>query len=110
MIRFPGNEIELGGAKYVFAPLNAAASKQYREQLNSVLSGAIPDLGFIAQLAHASLSRNYPNMSLAEVEELVDMGNMIPILDAITSITTLVAQMGNLVRRLEASQSPTSTS
>lgn len=110
-VRIPGVEIELAGEKRILAPLNAAAVKQYKEALSNAMSGAIPDIELVAQLAHASLIRNYPELTLADVEQMVDMSNMVYVLDAVTCISGLVEKVGNLVRRMQgAAQTPTTPS
>lgn len=88
-LKIPGTELEVGGRTLVFAPLNAAAYKQYGEpKIERLLEGGIsPDLLFVAKLAHASLSRNYPEMTLEEVEDLVDMGNVAVIYETVMCVS-----------------------
>ncbi|MEX8520073.1 MAG: hypothetical protein AB3X44_16305 [Leptothrix sp. (in: b-proteobacteria)] len=100
-MKVPGIELDFGGEKRVFAPINAAAFKQYREEIGSVFNGGpIPDLELVAKLALASLQRNYAEITLAQVEEALDFGNLIEVFEAVVNVSGLVASAGNMQRRL----------
>jgi len=101
-IRVPGKELTLVADKtLVFAPLNVAAVKQYRDAIKSVFVGGLPDIELVAKLALASLKRNYPDVKLEDVEELIDYSNYFDIWDAILNLSGLVAQAGNMARRVQ---------
>lgn len=110
-MKVPGIEMQLGGESRVLAPLNAASFKQYRSEITTVFNGgSIPDLEIVAKLACASLQRNYPDVTLSDVEQWIDFGNLIPVFEAIISVSGLVAAAGNMTRRLQDSlQAATST-
>jgi len=99
--KIPGKLMALGGVEYVLAPLNAAAVKLYRDQIKNVFVGGIPDIELIAKLAHASLARNYPDMSLANVEEIIDYENMFEVWESLLNLSGLVAQAGKMMRRVQ---------
>lgn len=83
--KIPGTSVNLGGHELVLAPLNL-------DQLTE-LSPSIEALGKQDTLAqnierglpiiHASLLRNYPEMTLDDVRALVDVGNVGPAFAAI---------------------------
>ncbi|MFZ6871161.1 hypothetical protein ACO0LF_03740 [Undibacterium sp. Di27W] len=100
-IKIPGKEVTMGGKTYVLAPLNAATSKQYRNEIKAVFVGSMPDIEFVSKLAHASLLRNYSDISLEEVEEMVDYGNLFEIWETLLNVSGLVAQAGNMARRVQ---------
>ena len=99
--KIPGKLMALGGVEYVLAPLNAAAVKLYRDQIKNVFVGGIPDIELIAKLAHASLARNYPDMSLANVEEIIDYENMFDVWESVLNLSGLVAQAGKMAARVQ---------
>jgi hypothetical protein len=105
-VRIPGVELTLGGAAYVVPPLNAAAVKQYREQVASFFTGAVPDIEIVCKLLHAALQRNYPDTKLDDVEAWVDYGNMLTIMDTVMNTSGLATQVGELSRRIQAAMSP----
>ena len=101
-LKIPGAELEVGGRKLVFAPLNAAAYKQNREAIQSSLStlmagGLAIDLAFIAQLAHLSLARNYPEITIEEVEDFVDFSNGIEIFGTVMHVSGLMASVVKMI-------------
>ena len=105
-VNIPGVELQLGGGTYIVPPLNAAAVKQYREQVASFFTGAVPDIEVVCKLLHAALRRNYPDTKLEDVEAWVDYGNMITIMDTVMHTSGLAAQVGELSRRIQVAMSP----
>lgn len=105
-LKIPGAEIDVGGGRtLVFAPLNAAAYRQHREAIQSSLAtlmagGLAIDLTFIAQLAHLSLARNYPEITVAEVEDFVDMANGIEIFSTVMHVSGLMASVVKMMREV----------
>ena len=97
----PGTEVLLGGQKRVLAPLNVAAVKQYREEIKNVFVGQLPNIELVSTLAHASLKRNYPDVTPAEVDEWVDYGNMFEVWESLLNISGLAVAAGNMVRRVQ---------
>lgn len=100
-IKIPGKEIMFGDRTLVFAPLNAAAVKQYRDQIKAVFIGGLPDMELVSKIALASLKRNYPDMTLAEVEDMLDYNNYFEIWETMLNLSGLVAQAGNMMRRVQ---------
>lgn len=46
----------------------------------------------IAQLAHEALRRNYPDITMDQIEDLVDLGNVTPLLVAVRGISMQQAE------------------
>ncbi len=101
-LRVPGKEIALAGVVYVIAPLNAAAVKQYRDQVKKVFVGGLPDIELVSKLAFASLQRNYPDITMAKVEQIIDYSNYFTVWEEMLNLSGLVAQAGEMVRRVQA--------
>lgn len=105
-VKVPGVEMVFDGTAYVVPPLNAAAVKQYREEVVSFFAGAVPDIGVVAKLLHAALARNYAEVTVTQVEQWVDYVNMLGIMDTVMNTSGLAAQVGELSRRIQAAMSP----
>ena len=100
-LKTPGKEVVLGGRKLIIAPLNFAALKQHREAFANMTAGGLPDMELVCQLSLLSLQRNYPEMTLDEVEEIIDYGNLFEVWEALLNITAMVEQAGKMVRSVE---------
>lgn len=91
-----GAEVKLGAAKYILAPLNVKALKNGgKERLDKL--GAfrategqvVPTIEYFDDLCAAlvdSLSRNYDGVTVEAVQDLLDLGNMAPVIRAIMGI------------------------
>ncbi len=94
---FEGIEIDLGGKKYTVPPLNLARLKKALPILESIKSLDMENPGSLTmkqadaviQVIHLALSRNYPEMTEADVEEAVDLGNLMKIIPAIMGLSGL---------------------
>lgn len=105
-VKVPGVEMLLGGTCYVVPPLNVAAIKQHRQAMSELLADGKPDMELVAKLLHAALARNYPTLALATVEDCVDFGNVVDIIDVVMNVSGLVQKMGELGRRAQAMANP----
>jgi hypothetical protein len=74
-----GTVITLGGQDYVCPPLNLKNCRLLSEELDSLqrVRGILKpeDVDTVCKIALAALQRNYPSMTLEEVEEKIDLGN-----------------------------------
>lgn len=81
-----GVRIELGGRAFVMPPLTLKHLRIHGGVIRSLgdLKG-IPsdqDVDGIVTLIHAALSRNYPELTREEIEDLVDVTNLAPTFQA----------------------------
>jgi hypothetical protein len=88
--KIPGVPVNLGGADYILAPLNLRQAEELEpvikalgeatggESLSSAIKRGLP-------IILASLQRNYPDMTEADLSELIDLGNFHACINAITS-------------------------
>jgi hypothetical protein len=47
----------------------------------------LKDMEVCIEIIHAAIARNYPEMKKADVEELIDMRNMVPVVQAVMNIS-----------------------
>ncbi len=77
--KIPGTLVNLGGQEYVLAPLNLVQCEQFELQIAELGNASAMDFkqqfAIALPLIHASLSRNYPNITLDEVRNILDLGN-----------------------------------
>jgi hypothetical protein len=106
-VKVPGVSMTFDGTAYVVPPLNAAAVKQYRGEVAAFFVGAVPDIEVVVKLLHAALVRNYPALTAEQVEQWVDYGNMLDIMDAVMQTSGLAAKVGELSRRIQSAMNPT---
>jgi hypothetical protein len=100
-MKVPGTEITLGGKLRVLAPLNAAALKQFRDKIQQVFVGSVPDLELVSTLAFHSLKRNEPDITQDEVDEMIDFGNVIPVWESLMNLSGLAIDAGKMQRRVQ---------
>lgn len=76
----PGVDFDFGGGRVLcVAPLLLGHLQQFQGKMAALSEGAAiapENVTSMLEIAHASLSRNYPEITLADVGELVDLGNM----------------------------------
>lgn len=84
--RFEGTPLNLGGKEYIVPSLSAKQVKKHWPKVVEMdTTQDFPGkLDLALPVIHAALSRNYPDVSLSGLEELVDMGNFATIVKAVT--------------------------
>jgi hypothetical protein len=93
-----GITIKLNGAEYVIPPLNLGQVKRLLPVLDAMQKTTEPMEKFssVVTVTHAALSRNYPEMKIEDVEELIDLGNIKMVLDAVMGVSGLLRGEANL--------------
>ncbi len=87
-----GVTISLGGQDYVLPPLNLAALERYWPVIESWAqppTSLAQRLGEAAELLHAALARNYPDLELASVKEGLDLVNVPALLQTLLAVSGL---------------------
>lgn len=88
--RIPGRLINMGGHDLVFAPLNLDQVQYFDgevEKFGQAGAKAATQLEQTLPLLLASLQRNYPDMTEADLRPLVDMGNFAEAMEAVVSMS-----------------------
>jgi hypothetical protein len=85
----PGTELNLGGVVFVMPPLNLNAVRKYETHIaNLGKKGTVSEnIEEALPILHAALVRNYPDLTVEQLRELVDMGNYFEAVAALTSIS-----------------------
>jgi hypothetical protein len=84
----PGVKINLGGDEYIVPPLNFRQLEKHSKLLDD-----LPDVlaagdvkkqwQIILTLALAALSRNYPDLTLEKLKDIIDLGNLAALTEAV---------------------------
>jgi hypothetical protein len=80
-VKFAGKVIVLGNVEYVVPAIAFRELKKLLPRLQklNVLEGGMPnaeDLDTITEMAHAAIQRNYPEVTLDELDGVLDMRNL----------------------------------
>jgi len=97
-----GVEINIAGRDYIVPALNFKSIRKLKAEiaLISDVEAAKAD-GFgsdrmeaICKVAHAAFARNYPNLTLEELQDMVDLNNSGEIINAVMGISGLTRVKG----------------
>lgn len=95
----PGIRMTLGGTEYIVPPLSLGAVELLSERLDS-FTGKLADAPVVVDALFAALKRNYPDITRPQVAELVDVGSMLDVIEAVMDV-------GGMKRKgLEAGEKP----
>lgn len=88
--KIKGVEINLSGIDFVVPPLNLVSLQMLQEKLLNFSGGAdAKSIDVVLDCAHASLKRNYPDITRDELAEIIDLGNMLELMNAIMGASGL---------------------
>lgn len=95
IVKFPGIPVTLGGDVFIIPPLSLNALRQLQPAL-AKFTGGVDDESIVTVIdaAHASLARNYPTMDKNMVADLIDVGNMKDIMEAVMDVSGLKRKAG----------------
>lgn len=85
-----GQPVVLGGREYTVPPLSLFHVRHFANQLKTLdLSGGMdPEkLDLITQVVHAAMKRNYPDISQDQLLELLDLGNVYRVFEAVMGVS-----------------------
>lgn len=91
IVKVKGIEVELGGSRLVVPPLALGALEQLQDRIVG-FKGDIRDKDQVATVidaAHASLKRNYPDLTRDAVAEMIDVSNMAEVFEAVMDVSGL---------------------
>lgn len=80
-VRFEGEPFKLGGKWYIIPSLSTKRARQLWPKIRglnqNINEETLPDKHHDAvEVIHSAISRNYPDVTFDEIDELVDMNNM----------------------------------
>jgi len=108
-----GITINLAGQDYVIPPLNLRGVKQCKAdiaRMTSVTKNSDPlnaeRFEAVCRIVHAAMIRNYPDVKLEELEDMLDLGNMNDTIEAVLAQSGLKHHAEDAPPSGEAQPSP----
>lgn len=88
-----GKIVNMDGRDFVVPPLNLKAFQSLEEELKTYNGKPnVEQLATAVKLAHAAMIRNYPDLTADEMADMMDLGNMAEVMDAVMGGSGLVKQ------------------
>lgn len=97
-----GVEIMMGGKKWTIPPLTLKQIKKFSgtfQDLVNLDTSNIPAMATGAvdaavDIIHAAIVRNYPELTRDELEDLIDLRNLAPVMQAVLGMSGLLGEAG----------------
>lgn len=96
----PGKIVVLAGQEFEVPPLTFGQLRRLSKEIEILTTAKITASASIEQqeallkVIHAALSRNYPDLTLEDMDDLIDMGNVLPTIEAVMSVSGFVKVSG----------------
>lgn len=103
-LKHKGTPVEFAIGTLMVPPLSLAFIEENMERIGS-FSGGAGDAKMVVDCLHAALARNYPGIKREDVADLIDLGNMDAVMDAVMKRSGLVS-----AQEAEASGKPVAAS
>ena len=92
-----GTSINLGGQDYIIPPLNLKQVRLFTPRLTKMDTlDQDSTIALNVEVIRAALSRNYPDITADQVEEMIDLRNMAPVFQAVMNQSGLEQSAGEL--------------
>lgn len=89
VVKVNGILLELSGEMFVVPPVPLGVLEQMHEPIKAV-NGDISDLGQVSTIIDvtlAALRRNYPDLTRERLADLLDIGNMVEVFQAVMDVS-----------------------
>lgn len=89
-----GKAINLGGKEYTVPPLSLGQIRKLQkdiERIGQLDAASLDDAAVdtMLKVVHAGISRNYSEMTLDELAEIIDLGNLRAVTEAVLGVSGL---------------------
>jgi hypothetical protein len=97
-----GLEVAISGRRWIIPPLNLRRVRKLEPLLGRLIAGnsiaelSEDSLSATAEIVHLALTRNYPDLSITDVENLLDLRNFREVLDAVMKQSGLLPKVDAL--------------
>ena len=117
-LKYEGQEVKVGGEVFIIPPLSFGILKRHKVFIESIgktrddgtSKTPLEDLPGICMVVHEAIKRNYPEITLEQVEDLIDMNNFGTIFNAIMQNSGLELAPPKLQPRAGKKEAPPLTS
>ena len=91
-MKYSGTKIMIGGSEFVFSPLSLGSIESMKDELANLGSeDLVVQAKTAVSIAHASLKRNYSEMTREEVSDMIDLSNFKEIIEAVMNVSQMKA-------------------
>lgn len=90
-LKHKGTPVEFSIGTLLVPPLSLAFIEDNLERLNS-FQGGMGDGRLVVDCLHAALARNYPGIAREVVADLIDLGNMEAVMEAVMKRSGLASE------------------
>ena len=90
---FDGTRKTIAGKDFIIPPLSLGQLKKLGPELKAM--GQAPQeeqIALMGRVIHLALSRNYPTISVEEVDDMIDLGNIAEVFQAVVNVSGLERQ------------------
>lgn len=89
--KIAGVAVMLNGQEYIIPPIALGALEQLQSRIGAFDGNATDaaQVSTVIDCAHAALKRNYPEMTREQVADLIDIGNMMEVFEAVMDVSGL---------------------
>jgi hypothetical protein len=95
--KFEGVEVTIAGKKYIMPPLTLKQVRMNQENLKKLNSATVAtdeeSLGAAIQIIQTAMARNYPDITTDQLEDMIDLGNIHELAQAIMGVNQLKKAM-----------------
>lgn len=87
---YPGIELKLGDRVFVVPPLSLGQLQRFQSKLTELPDTlSLESVGLFQEVVYAALTRNYPDLGMDELAEVLDLGNMMEAFGAVMDVSGL---------------------
>lgn len=100
MPEYEGVPITIAGKEWIIPALNLSAIKRLRTKIDSLASIAMSvnitdeQIDTFVEIIHTALVRNYPDVTIEDVCNMVTFANVTPIISAVMGVSGFIASGG----------------
>lgn len=87
-----GKTIRMGGKDWIVPPLNFRALKRFQKEIGSLNLAELAQSEKVEEIVLAALNRNYPELTLDQLQDMLDMGNVVEVTMAVMGVSGLEAR------------------
>lgn len=110
-VKIKGIAVEMGGTEYIVPPLTLGALERLMPKISKMQGGSGGNVQINAEMvdtildcSHAALQRNYPDLQRDELRELLDVGNMMTVFEAVMDVSGLKRKAAEAAGEAAAAQ------
>lgn len=89
--RLKGEPVQLGGETYVLPPLGFLGLRTMLPKISQIavredgtaVTDSAAQMDLLLEVAHAALQRNYPELSFAQFQQVLDVSDVTPLVQAV---------------------------